>query len=157
MRKFITPYVVLVSAIIAYIGLVITFGYTESFGLAIHFSRTAVVMAVIIMFVPAMKYMFDTRHNTKSYRNRDFLLGGIILTELSNVSFSFWNEMYRIFGVDNNIFTSAISGFFSFLLILGGVSLLLASNVVETKRWVFALVVSVLAGVTLAFILPMFR
>lgn len=148
-----TPYVVLLCVVIGYVGLVAEFGYHEAIALGIHFSRTAIVLAVLIMFVPSIRYMF----NTKPYRNSDFLLGGIILTELSNISFSVWNEMFRIFGVDSSIFTSPVSGFFSLMLALGGVSLLLASDVIDTNKWVFALVVALMGAAALAFIAPMFR
>lgn len=119
--------------------------------LAVHFIRSAVVMAVLIMFIPSLRFIH------RPYKNRDFLLIGIILTELSNTSFSIWNEMHRIYNVDNSIFTSPISGFFSFLLIVGGVSLLLASDVEDTRRWVIALFAAMAFGAALAFIAPLFR
>lgn len=147
------PYFVLLGVFWAYVLLVLVFGFSEPMALAIHFARTTVIMAVLVIFAPAMLDMF----NSKPYRSRDFLLGGIILTELSNESFSVWNEMFRIFGVDNSIFTSPVSGFFSLLLVLGGVSFLIASDVEGTRRWLIALVIAVIFGGGLAFVAPIFR
>lgn len=152
LRKSIPP--VLTFIVFAfYIGTVFMFGFSEPIGLAVHFIRTTVIASVLIIFIPSMRFMF----NKEPLRNRDFLLVGIILTEISNLSFSVWNEAHRIFGVDNDIFTSPISAFFSLILIVGGVSLLLASDVEDTRRWVFAFMGAMIFGAIFAFIVPMFR
>lgn len=150
--KYIPP-LVTAGVFLAYVAIVMIFGFSDDIGLAIHFTRTTVVFAVLLIFIPSMRFMF----NKEPLRNRDFLLVGIILTELSNLSFSIWNEAHRIFGVDNDIFTSAISAFFSLLVIVGGVSLLLASDVEDTKRWVIVLLASMIFGAAFAFVAPMFR
>lgn len=136
-----------------YGAIVYLFGFTESIGLAIHFIRTTVVLSVIIIYLPSLGFMLTK----EPLKNRDFLLVGIILTELSNVSFSIWNEAHRIWNVDNNIFTSPISAFFSLVLVVGGVSLLMASDVEDTNRWVLALMCAVIFGATFAFVAPIFR
>lgn len=150
--KYLPPFVT-AGVFAAYAGIVQLFGFSEPLGLAIHFTRTTVVMAVLIIFIPSMRFMFDK----EPLRNRDFLLVGIVLTEMSNLLFSMWNEAHRIFGVDNDIFTSGISAFFSLMLIVGGVSLLLASDVEDTRRWVYALLGAIVFGAAFAFVAPMFR
>lgn len=147
------PPLITVGVFALYAGIVYVFGFTEPIGLAIHFIRTTVVLAVIMIYLPSLRFMFDQ----EPLKNRDFLLVGIILTEISNVCFSIWNEAHRIWNVDNNIFTSPISAFFSLLLIVGGVSLLLASDVEDTNRWVLALLGAVIFGATFAFVAPIFR
>lgn len=147
------PYLVLLTVFVVYAILVLVFGFTEYFALSIHFIRIGIVMAVLVMFIPSMRYMFTT----VPYKSRDFLLAGIILAMLSNELFSIWNEMHRVFGVDNNVFTSPISGFFSLLVALGGLMFLRASDMIERRRWIVSLVIAVLFSILLVFVAPTFR
>lgn len=147
------PYLYVLLTLLGYVLAVMLFGFTEIFALGIHFFRIAIIMAVLVMLAPIAGNLFLG----VPYKSRDFLLAGIILAMLSNEAFSIWNEMHRIFGVDNDVFTSPVSGFFSLLVALSGVMFLRATGVVENKRWIAALVVSIVFSTLLVFIAPMFR
>lgn len=147
------PWYVLLAIIATYIGLVLSFGFNDYIALTIHFSRTALVLAVLIIFFPSGLHVFAA----EPHRNRDYLIAGIVLTELSNTSFSIWNEMHRVFGVDSNIFTSPIAAFFSLLLALGAAALLKSSDVADGVKWIYAVAIAAVFATILVFVAPLFR
>lgn len=147
------PWYVLLAIIATYVSFVVVFGFNDYIALAIHFARTAIVLAVLIIFFPSSIHVFAA----EPHRNRDYLIAGIVLTELSNTAFSIYNEMHRVFGFDNSIFTSPISGFFSLLLALGGIALLKSSDVVDSIKWIYALIIAAIFSALLVFVAPLFR
>lgn len=147
------PWFILVLIVSLYLFLVLMFEYSGWIALTIHFVRTTVVMAVLILYFPVVKDIFKTV--PPPYR--DFLLAGIILTELSNTSFSIWNEMGRVYGVDSNVFTSPVSGFFSLLVAIGGIAFLKAADTEDARKWFYALAFAIAFSVFLVFVAPLFR
>lgn len=148
----INPYIFLIAVFGTYIVLVLLFGYIEPIALGVHFLRIGIVMAVLVIFVPSIKYIF-----VRPYRSRDFLLLGIILAMLSNELFSVWNEIHRVFGIDNDVFTSPVSGFFSLMVAAAGVMFLRASDVIDENKWILALIIAIIFSGLLVFVAPMFR
>lgn len=147
------PWLIVVAVAAVYVALIYLFGYAGPIALTLHFARIAVVMAVLILYFPAIRNVFKT----VPAPYRDYLLAGIILTELSNESFSAWNEAGRVYGVDTSVFTSPISGFFSLLLVLGGVAFLKAADTEDARKWIWALVIAVVFSTILVFVVPTFR
>lgn len=147
------PWYVLLAILLVYAWVVAIFGFNEYVALSIHFARTAIVFAVLLIFFPSGIKVFAAA----PHRNRDYLIAGIVLTELSNTLFSIWNEMHRVFGVDASIFTSPISGLFSLLLALGGMALLKSSDVTDSIRWIYALLIAGVFSAALVFFAPLFR
>lgn len=147
------PWILLVSIFSIYLGLVSVFEFAGPIAIGLHFIRIVVVMAVLILYLPAARDIFVTV--PPPYR--DFLIAGIILTELSNELFSTWNEAARVYGVDNSVFTSPVSGFFSLLVTVGGLSFLKAADTEDGHRWIYALVVAITFGIILVFVAPTFR
>lgn len=147
------PYSIFLAVVAVYVLAVALIGFEGPVAMTIHFIRTSIVMAVLITFIPFMKDMF----NGRPYKNRDFLLAGIILTELSNESFSVWNEIGRVFGVNRDVFSSPIAGLFSLFLFLGAVAFLKAADLEESNKWQYSLFFALLFGVLLVFVAPMFR
>jgi hypothetical protein len=147
------PWLILVGVTAIYAALLATVGFPPWLSYGIHFARAVIVMAVLILYLPSIRWIFSSV--PPPYR--DFLLGGIILTEMSNTLFSVWNEAGRVFDVDTNVFTSPVSGFFSIVLALGGVAFLKAADTANSRRWAYALGIAILSGVGLVFVAPLFR
>lgn len=147
------PWLILITVFAVYAGIVAAFGFPEWLGLTIHFARTSVIMAVLILYLPAIAHIFTT----VPAPYRDFLLAAIILNSLSNESFSVWNEMGRVFGVDTSIFTSPVAGLFSLMLVIAGISFLKAVETENKHRWITALVVAVIFSTLLVIVAPYFR
>lgn len=147
------PWLILAVILGVYLGLVTAFDFRGPIALAIHFSRIVVIMAVLILYLPWIREIFTSV--PPPYR--DYLFAGIVLTELSNTLFSTWNEVGRVYGVDTSVFTSPIAGFFSLLLIVGGLSFLKAADTENANRWLYAMLISVAFAIMLVFVAPMFR
>lgn len=146
-------WLVLLAVLLAYIGSVWLFGFAGPVALALHFGRVSIAVAVLILYIPAITSIF----NEVPPPRRDYLLAGIILTWLSGVSFSLWNEMGRVFKVDTSIFTSPIAGMFSLLLLTGGVFHLIAPDTGGTWPRIIALVIGILVAIGVVIVAPTFR
>lgn len=148
------PWFIAFVVVAVYVVLISVFEFEGPIALAIHFARTSIIMAILILYIPALREIFSM----VPAPSRDYLLAGIILTELSNECFSIWNEMGRIYKVDTSIFTSPVAGFFSLLLAVGGISLLKAADETEYEsRWLLALIIAVVFSTLLVFVAPQFR
>lgn len=143
----------LASATILYVVLVLVFGFAGPIAHTIQFGRVADAVAVQLIYLPALAYIF----NEVPAPRRDYLLVGTILTWLSGLSFSVWNEMGRIFHVDTSIFTSPISGFFSLILVGGGIFLIIAPDTTGRRLKVIAVTIAITFGGLLVFVAPLFR
>lgn len=146
-------WLVLLAVLVAYVVSVWLIGFEGVVALTLHFGRVSVAVAVLILYIPAITVIF----NEVPPPRRDYLLAGIILTWLSGVSFSLWNEMGRVFGVDTSIFTSPIAGMFSLLLLTGGVFHLIAPDTGGARPRAIALVIGILVAVGVVIIAPNFR
>lgn len=146
-------WLMLLAGVVLYVTLVALLGFPGLVALAVHFGRVATAVAVLILYIPVLATIFDEVPPPR----RDYLLAGIILTWLSAVCFSFWNEAGRVFGVDTSIFTNAIAGFFSLLLVVGGIFHLIAPDVGGGKMRTVAIVIGVILGAGLVFVAPLFR
>lgn len=129
------------------------FDFAGPLAIGLHFLRIVIVVAVLVLYVPWINDIF--KEVPPPFK--DYLFAGIVLLMLSNILFSTWNEAARVYGVDNNVFTSPISGFFSLLVVAGGLSLLKAADTEDKNRWVYALLIAVAFGVILVFVAPQFR
>lgn len=143
----------LLATVVLYLSLVVLFGFADIVALGVHFGRVSVAVAVLILYIPVLATIFEEVPPPR----RDYLLAGIILTWLSAVCFSFWNEAGRVFGVDTSIFSSPIAGFFSLLLVVGGVFHLIAPDVGRGRTRLIAILIGVLLGAGLVFVAPLFR
>lgn len=148
------PWLILITVVAVYAGLISVFEFSGPIALTIHFARTSVVMAVLIIFAPKLWRRIFT---TSPAPPQDYLLGGIYLNQLSNESFSIWNEMGRVWGLDTSIFTNPVAGFFSLMLVVSGAAFLKASDLEEKEVWAYALVAAGLFSTLLVFVAPMFR
>lgn len=142
--------------LLAYGTAVSMIGFPGFLAYAVHFARVSISVAVLIIYIPAIATIF----REVPPPGRDYLLAGILLTWLSSVSFSLWNELGRVFGTDifnGSIFSGPMAGFFSLLLVAGGVFHLLAPS--STRRNTRTMALSVGAFVAAAFVLvaPYFR
>lgn len=137
----------------AYAALVAAVGFHE-IGLGINFFRVTVAVTVLVIYVPALGTIF----REVPPPNRDYLIAGIILTWTSGVCFAVWNEAGRIFHVTTSIFTSPVAGFFSLLLVLGGIFHLRAPYATSHRgRNVVAVVIGVVVGAALVFVAPLLK
>lgn len=147
------PWLILVGILSTFAALVYLFPFEGPIALTIHFARTSLVMAVLIVYLPKIRFLFKSVPPPF----RDYLLAGIIINQLSNELFSIWNEVGRVFDVDTSIFTSPLAGFFSLLLVISGICFLKAAATQGWWSWTWVLVVSVLFSTGLVFIAPLFR
>lgn len=153
--KFIV-WVVLLVAALSYWLLVSTLGFTGLVAYSVQFSRIAVSVAVLIIYIPAIATIFKEVPPP----GRDYLLSGIILTWLSSVSFSVWNELGRVFGTDvfdGRIYFSAVAGFFSLLLVAGGIFHLLAPSTAKRTTRIIAMIAGAVVATAFVLIAPYFR
>lgn len=134
-----------------YTVLVMLVGFEGFVAYAIHFSRVAVGVAVLAIYLPAMTVLFQEIPPPR----RDYLLAGILLTWLSAISFAVWNEMGRSFGMVTSIFLSPVAGFFSLLLVLGGLFHFLAPGTSNTRHKLLAISIAIVAALVVT-ILPLF-
>lgn len=147
------PWAILVGIYLTYAVIVLIFGFTEALGLGIHFLRTAIVTAVLVLYVPSVTRIFKRVPPP----HRDYLVSGIILIMLSNELFSMWNEAARLFNVDNSIFTSPISGAFSLMAATAGLAFLKAADTESQNTWLWALAIAFVFSAGLVVLAPMFR
>lgn len=136
-----------------YVALVLTLGFSGPVAYSVHFLRIAISIGVLWVFIPALPYIF----NQVPPPGRDYLLAGIVLSWASNLSFSVWNEAGLQWGVDRNIFTSPVAGFFSLLVAAGGAFLLMAPSTDKPRTRYFALAAGLIGATALVFIAPYFR
>lgn len=146
-------WIMLAAGVALYASLVAIFGFQGTVAFSVHFGRVAVAVAVLILYVPVIAKIFDEVPPPR----RDYLLAGIILTWASAVGFSFWNEAGRIWHVDTSIFTNPIAGFFSLLLVLGGIFHLIAPDTGQGKMRIIAITIGIITGAGLVFVAPLFR
>lgn len=146
-------WLILLAVLLSYIGAVWLFGFTGPVALALHFGRVSIAVAVLILYLPHITSIF----NEVPPPRRDYLLAGIILTWLSGVSFSLWNEMGRVLQVDTSIFSSPIAGTFSLLLLTGGVFHLIAPDTGGARPRIIALVIGILVAIGVVLVAPHFR
>lgn len=137
--------------IVLYVGLVATIGFEGLLALSIHFGRLAISMGVLILYIPSIKYIFVEVPAPR----RDYLIAGILLTWLSGVGFSIWNVAGRVLHADTSIFTSPVAGFFSLLLLSGGVFHLIAPQVTQAITRREALLLGALFAALLVIVAPM--
>ncbi len=142
-----------VAIVVAFYALAIVLvGFEGAVALAIHFGRVSLAVAVLIFYAPALVTIFRVWPAPR----RDYLLAGILLTWASAACFALWNAMGMQFGVQTSIFVSPIAGFFSLLLVLGGLFHLLAPAPVGSNRLlIVALSVGVVAGLLIAVVAPL--
>lgn len=133
--------------------LVTTMGFPGLVAYSVHFVRIAISIGVLWVFIPALPYIF----NTVPPPGRDYLLAGIVLTWVSNFSFSLWNEAGRQWQVDTSIFSSPVAGFFSLVVACGGVFLLLAPSTDKPKTRYWALAAGLIGAMLLVVVAPYFR
>lgn len=156
MMKSAVVWLVLALIVLAYVTMVTMFGFSGFVAYAVQFWRIAVSVAVLIIYIPALATIF----REVPPPGRDYLLAGIILTWLSSVSFSTWNELGRVFGTDvfdGRIYSGSVAGFFSLLLVAGGVFHLLAPSTAKRTTRLFAMVVGGLVATMFVVIAPYFR
>lgn len=134
-----------VSAI--YWALVFLLGFSGLVGLVVNFLRVTLAVAVLIIYVPALATIFQEVPPPR----RDYLIAGIVLTWLSALLFAFGNEYGRVFGVNMSIFVNSVAGFFSLLLVCGGVFHIVAPIGSNQSRF-YALAIGALASIGLVFI-----
>lgn len=139
--------VILLGLAILYAVLVTFLGFVGAVAYTIHFTRVAAAVAVLFIFLPLTPQLFQEVPAPR----RDYLLAGIILTWLSNILFSIWNQAGATFGVNTSIFGNPIAGFFSLLLVVGALFHFLAPGLQDrnTKVWAIALGLLVASAVVL--------
>lgn len=101
------------------------FVYVVGFGwiaLPIHFGRVMFPAAVLVLWIPLVPFLF----RTQPVRREDYLLASVFFLFTSALGFANLNDIGQTFGVDRSIFTSPVAGFFSLLLVIGGVFALVA-------------------------------
>lgn len=143
-------------AALVYFGTVMLLGFEGPVAVSINFSRVTIATTVLILFVPALPYIFKSIPPPA----RDYLLAGIILTWASNFLFSISNETGKIFDAwDSSVFTNPIPGFFSFLLVMGGIFHMLAPDSEENRfrRRGVALAVGAIVAALVTLVAPQFR
>lgn len=143
----------LFSVMAAYVVSVLLFGFPGVVAYSVHFLRIAVTIGVLVLYIPSITSIFTEVPPPR----RDYLLAGIVLTWLSSISFSTWNEAGRITGVDTNVFSSPVSGFFSLLLVFGGAFHLVAPNTSSKHTKIIALISGLIIATAIAIIAPYFR
>lgn len=151
-----TLWVFLAAVFLSYWLLVTTLGFPGFVAYGVQFWRIAVSVAVLIIYIPAIATIF----REVPPPGRDYLLAGIILTWLSSVSFSVWNELGRVFGTeifDGRIYTGPVAGFFSLLLVTGGVFHLLAPSTARKTTRLIAMGVGGFVATAFVLIAPYFR
>lgn len=147
------PWLLVSTIFIAYTLLVLILGFDGFVAYSIHLIRVSISVAVLIIYVPALQTIF----REVPPPGRDYLLAGILLTWLSGVSFSIWNEIGRVFGMDTNIFTSPIAGLFSLTLLVGGIFHLIAPTPNKRHHHCIAIVIGLLVATGVVLIAPYFR
>lgn len=150
--KFLTWYI-LIAVVVIYAGVVSIFTFAGMVALSIHFTRIAVTVAGLIIFIRMMPTLFREVPAPR----RDYLIGSINFFLISLVSFSFWNEAGRIFGVDTSVFTSYVAGAFSIFAIVASVLALIAADTDGPKPKIIAVVIALVVAVALVFVAPQFR
>lgn len=153
MRTPAKAWLLFAGALFVYFMLILMLDFKGFVAYSVHFIRVAVSVAVLIIYVPAITTIF----REVPPPGRDYLLAGILLTWLSGVSFSIWNEAGRVLGVDTNIFTSPVAGLFSLILLLGGVFHLLAPRTGKPHAKYLAVVAGLIVAVAVVLIAPYFR
>lgn len=118
-------------------------GFPGFLAYAVHFGRVAIAVAVLTIYVPVVSSLFREVPAPR----RDYLLAGILLTWLSSMSFAIWNEMGILYGVQTSIFVSPIAGFFSLILVVGGLFHYFAPGVIVGHRRYLALALGIAAGI----------
>lgn len=151
MRKI--TWALLLSALTSYVVAVMLFGFPGAVAYSVHFTRIAVTAAVLVLYIPSIASIFTEVPPPR----RDYLLAGIVLTWLSGILFSTWNEAGKVAGVDTSIFTSPVAGFFSLLLLLGGIFHLIAPGTNRKSTKVIALVAGLIIAIGIVLIAPLFR
>lgn len=141
----------LLGTTLLYAGLVYLFGFEGGVAYTLHFIRTSLAASVLFLYVPIIYIIFEEVPPPR----RDYLLAGIILSWLSNVSFSTLNSFGRVFEVDGSIFTSPWAGYFSLMVVVAAIFHFIVPE--TTSR--FAKISSVVGGVVFAgsmlFVLPL--
>lgn len=139
-----------------YTVIVNVFEFEGVIAFAIHFSRIALTVAALIMYIPMIPTIFEEIPPPR----RDYLLAAVNFMLLSATCFSFWNEAHRIWPeVDNDIFTGPVAGLFSLFLCVGaGFALVAPDTSGDGKKVrIIAIVVGSVVSVGLVFIAPLFR
>lgn len=113
-RLFLLSVPIVYSAILYLVG----FGYLA---LPIHFGRVMFGAAVTALFLPLVPFLFK-----KPIQREDYLLASIFFTWTSALGFANLNDIGQTFEINRSIFTSPIAGFFSLLLVIGGVFAVIA-------------------------------
>lgn len=143
----------LFGAFVLFWALVFLVGFEGPVALTVNFFRVTLAVAVLIIYVPVITTIFQEVPPPR----RDYLLAGIILSWASALLFAIGNEAGRIFDIDMSIFLNPIAGFFSLLLVSGGVFHIIAPPPTDNKTRIYALIIGVLISIGLVFIAPLFR
>jgi len=98
--------------------------------------RMTLALAVICLYLPAVKNLF----RTEPYQDKDYLIAGILLTWISIAGFAVWNEIGRIFKIPTTVTVSAIAGYFMMVVGVGGYFHLRAPKVSGRRIWTAVLV-----------------
>lgn len=153
MRLFLLGIIVL----FCYVCLVLLIGFEGPLAVSLNFLRVTSSAAVLILFIPFMKFIFEKVPPPQ----RDYLLAGIVCQWLSVFLFSLSNEAGKIWPEtwDSSVFTNAIPGFFSLLVVGAGVAHFFAPDfrTHAIRRRIIAITIGATLGGFMAFVAPLFR
>lgn len=136
--------------IVVYVGVVTLIGFEGYVSQVLHFIRLAVTMGVLVLYIPAIRHIFAEIPPPR----RDYLVAGIMLTWLSGVGFSILNTLGQVHGVERSIFISPVAGFFSLLLLMGGVFHIVAPQTTDDITRREALMIGAIFAALLVIIVP---
>lgn len=143
---------VIAAGIALYVAIVAMFGFEGFVAQSIAFGRVVFATAVLIIYMPTIAVIFREVPPPR----RDYLLAGIIATWASALCFALWNAAGQIFGATTSIFISPIAGFFSLLLVVGGLFHFLAPGIGPTRRAVMAVLIGIVVGILVNGVAPIF-
>lgn len=137
-------WLIIILAVLAvlYGALVVLLGFEGTIALAIQFGRVSIALAVLVVYAPVMLTIFRTWPPAP----RDYLLAGTFMLWLSAVCFALLNALGAQFGIDRSVLTSPIAGFFSLLLVVGGVFHMLVPEVSGDRRRIVGLIIGGIVG-----------
>ena len=141
------------AVILVYICIVYLFGFTEFVAVALQFIRVSITVTGLLIFGFTAPNLFSEIPIPR----RHYLKAAIIFFFLSLVCFSFFNEIGRIWGVDNSVFTNPIAGLFSLLAIIAAALAIRAPDTGETHIKLIAGIIGIVLGFGLVYIAPYFR
>lgn len=135
-----------------YLLIILVIGYANV-AIWLQFIRVIATVTALIFFIRIVPVIFKDIPPPRS----DWLLFGINWFMAGTVGFSVWNEVSKIFDLDSSVYTSAVSGLFSLMLVIGSVSIAIAPDAMNRFVKIGAVMFAVLFSISLVFVAPLFR